>query len=366
MPQTIQKIRRVIPVCEAIKDSFDDNASEFTIKVIRAGISLNRTRYSRANLNEIASFMNDPKSLGHKLYIDHVRDTDRPERSIKDWAATVVKAEISPDDPDLLLARVRVTPHNQWVYELAKSEPIELGASVFIAAMTEKVEDMGDGQPGIDILQVVLLYSTDFVTEASAGGGVYSKDPQESYVPVESAEVDNLIIAANKIANTESRNQVVGVLESLKSEAVSAKDGDSSTAVNDGELVPFADVMKQKQNEDDAYTIYWAFWEYFRDLLFKVEGDRQERIDAAVEAVKIAMNAIYDLLEKEDDEAVTELHNRIVGSKGDDLQTETRKFIHKTISEKLGDLQKLSDLSPEVRVALGNSLPTPKTKSGVR
>ena len=301
------------PVMQVVENSFNDEKLSFDIIVINEGRSLNNTIYSKQNLIEIRDFINDPNALGSKMYLNHIQleaGQAYPGRNVEDWAATMIKGYFEEDNDSQLFAHVQVTPQHKWVYELAK-DPVhgkEFGTSVHVGAFVEEVDEWeGDGQPGVVIEQVVLLYSNDFVTEPAAGGGIRESE----YSPGAKRIAKEALKLANKSATKDA--SLISVLESVieeddTQEKVPELDfgesltkllewhGDEKISVDgDGNIVAFADAMDKEEREEDARETWWTIWRYASELAFDTEVGLNEKIEAVQNAIKVGFTKIDKL-----------------------------------------------------------------------
>lgn len=200
----------VLTRLDALTEGFNDASKEFPIRIIKPGRSLNDTIYPPAALEEMRQFLTAADSHSRKMYIDHVflkEGQPYTGRSVRDWAASIQEASIHTDGS--LVGKGKVTAHNPWIYELIKDMPDELGVSIHISALVEKLDQWQDGKPGTVIRQVVRFFSPDFVTEASAGGGILVEG-------VSQKESASLLDEAFSLAHKSGNTQLCSLVESMR------------------------------------------------------------------------------------------------------------------------------------------------------
>ena len=290
-----------------IQEGFNDTDRSFSAKLIVAGRSLNQTFYSPINLAEMKVLIEGSgRGRGRKkMYVDHKYNSEGKllERGVKEWGATVKEVTLTENN-GVLTARVQVTPHNSWIYDLAKEQPSELGISVVHAAVVEKCpKDAGDGMPGIKIKQVVSFYSADFVCEPAAGGGIITES-------VNGEEFNVLLALARKAANANKDEELISIVESLSPnnalpsvEEVPKTRSENSDKENfaidkeTGKAIPFSDVLDKQKKMEDSYHIWWSFNDYCRALIFvDEEVDNDVILKAIQEAVKLVVPKIRSLI----------------------------------------------------------------------
>jgi len=157
-------LRDTIPMTEATVDG----KGIATIVVIRPGFNSSKDRFYSAEMlaRDFGMFE------GVKMYADHPtdrEDAEKPERSIRDWVATLQNASIGPDG-EVLAEAVIVEP---WL----KAKLSELRDQDLLSEMGVSINAVGQGEEGeiegtktAIIEQIVSVRSVDFVTEPGAGG----------------------------------------------------------------------------------------------------------------------------------------------------------------------------------------------------
>ena len=292
----LKVVNRREPLQESPTVNFNANDKTFPIRIIVAGRSLNDTVYNKQNLVELRNLlMAEEVSRGvyrsRKMYIDHVKveeDGVYTGRSIEDWAATILEAYVPDSELNALHGLVQVTPQKEYIYDLAKQQPQELGVSIHVGAIVERVDDGGDGRPATMIRQIVDVYSVDFVTEASAGGGVLM---QECIGEDRKQMLTKALESATKAQNKE----LCGLIESingkpLKEEAINPK---TNT------IIPFAVELNKQKREEEARETYWALTSYLRELIVGENSSKiplETRITSGQDAVGVAFRIIDSLV----------------------------------------------------------------------
>ncbi|MDD5081764.1 MAG: ChaB family protein [Dehalococcoidales bacterium] len=140
------------------------------ITVIKPGFNATKERYYPADM-----LARDYKVFeGVKMYADHPSESDeknRPERSIKDWVATL--QNVRPDTTGAIVGEAVVV--EPWMKEKLstlrdKNLLGEMGVSINAIGTATKAEIEGTKTNYIE--KIARARSVDFVTEAGAGGGI--------------------------------------------------------------------------------------------------------------------------------------------------------------------------------------------------
>jgi len=161
--ETREILNAYIPLTEA---KFDKGRA--TVIVIKPGFNATEDRYYPAEM-----LKRDYKIFeGHKMYADHPteqEDKARPERSIKDWVATL--SEVTCDENGVVTGIAEIV--EPWLMtKLAslrdKGMLSEMGIS--INAVGSATKGKIDGKDTLIIEKLVAARSVDFVTEPGAGG----------------------------------------------------------------------------------------------------------------------------------------------------------------------------------------------------
>lgn len=163
--ETRELISSFVPLTEA---QFDKGRA--TVIVIKPGFNTSEDRYYPAEM-----LKRDYKVFeGMKMYADHpteAEDSARPERSIKDWVATL--SNVTCDENGVVTGVAEVI--EPWLMnKLAslrdKKMLSEMGISINAVGSASKGKI--DGKETLVIEKLVAARSVDFVTEPGAGGVV--------------------------------------------------------------------------------------------------------------------------------------------------------------------------------------------------
>jgi len=163
--ETRELIKGYTPLTEA---KFDKGRA--TVVVIKAGFNASEDRYYPADM-----LKRDYKVFeGMKMYADHPteeEDKARPERSIKDWVATL--SEVTCDESGTVTGVAEIV--EPWLMQklasLRDKEMLtEMGISINAVGSASK--STIEGKETLVIEKLVACRSVDFVTEPGAGGVV--------------------------------------------------------------------------------------------------------------------------------------------------------------------------------------------------
>ena len=155
-----------MPLTEATVDS----KGKANLVVIRPGFNSSKGRYYPQDM-----LARDFKVFeGVKMYADHPSESDekqRPERSIRDWVATLQNVHVGTDGAILGEATI-VEPWMQAKLATLRDKGMlsEMGISINAVGNATKTEIQGVKTNLIE--KIVRARSVDFVTEAGAGGTV--------------------------------------------------------------------------------------------------------------------------------------------------------------------------------------------------
>lgn len=346
---------------EGTELGFDDKTRTIPIQIISAGISKNRTRYSDARLEELHALLSAdeaPKGSfrSKKMFIDHItlgEDEAYTGRSLNDWAATIVVTVIPKSNTSVLQGLARVTKKHEWIYYAAKEQPEELGVSVHIGCIIERLDDLGDGHPGIDIVQIIDIFSTDFVTEASAKGGILEN--------IDVKMQDQLLKKAAEIANTKQDTKLTSIIEGLRIPAEITTpvviDVSEAAIVKDKKIRPFTVVFDEDEQDKAIPRMWWAMEMYLWRLMFSDETKAillKDKINAAVDTVTIVFNNIAKLV-KERSDAQEQIETFV------EMKTVVEDMIEQWDENTpvvLKDVQMLRDLTSRIKSEIADSQAT--------
>ena len=155
-----------IPLTEANVGS----KGQALITIIKPGFNAGKDRYYPAEMLARDYRVFD----GVKMYADHPTQEDekqRPERSVKDWVATL--KNVRPGDGGVLIGEaVIVEPWMQGKLATLRDKGLlsEMGVSINAIGTATKAEI--EGVKTLYVEKITRARSVDFVTEAGAGGGV--------------------------------------------------------------------------------------------------------------------------------------------------------------------------------------------------
>ncbi|GAG04521.1 unnamed protein product, partial [marine sediment metagenome] len=140
-----------------------------TVIVIKAGFNATEDRYYPADMlkRDYGIFE------GQKMYADHPTDDEdkaRPERSIKDWVATLT--EVKWDDTAEQVVGVAEIIESWMMLKLASLRDKEMLSEMGISINAKGHASKGkiDGKDTLVIEELTGARSVDFVTEPGAGG----------------------------------------------------------------------------------------------------------------------------------------------------------------------------------------------------
>lgn len=144
---------------------------EFPMVILKKGWSLNGNYYSEQKLEQLDGLIDKRK----KMFTDHLPEgQSKSSRPIQQWTATIKKHWVNKAE-----GRVEgiVIIHDGELAKKAKRVPEEVQASVDIFAKVKK--GSAEGREGVIVEDIQAYASTDFVTYASAGGGILSNLVQD-------------------------------------------------------------------------------------------------------------------------------------------------------------------------------------------
>lgn len=140
------------------------------VRLIRAGISLNRNAYSEAVLVEAARNRAFPQGLG--CYIDHASEEEEeahPSGSVKNLAAVLTEDARWDEESQSLVAEVRLfAPWRETLTDMAE----HIGMS--IRAWVTGEHGTYEGREAFVVDRIEAGRSVDFVTVPAAGGAIVS------------------------------------------------------------------------------------------------------------------------------------------------------------------------------------------------
>jgi len=161
--ETRERLLSYVPLTEA---SFDKGRA--TVIVIKAGFNADKSRYYPAEVLKRDYLIFE----GLKMYADHPTEDEekaRPERSIKDWVATL--KDVTCDEAGTVtgVAEVIEPWMQQKLASLRDKDMLsEMGVSIDAVGSASKANI--EGVDTLAIEKLVMARSVDFVTEPGAGG----------------------------------------------------------------------------------------------------------------------------------------------------------------------------------------------------
>lgn len=210
--ETRELIRHYSPLTEA---KFDKGRA--TVIVIKPGFNSNGDRYYPAE-----TLKRDYKMFeGMKMYADHPTEAEedaRPERSIKDWVATLTS--VTCDEGGVITGVAEIV--EPWLMQkLAslrdKKMLSEMGISINAVGSASKATI--DGKETLVIEKFVSCRSVDFVTEPGAGGVVTFYESDRSHdidlidLPVLKEKRPDLVKAIESNVRAEITKEVKKAME---------------------------------------------------------------------------------------------------------------------------------------------------------
>ncbi len=252
--ETREKVNSYVPLTEA---KFDKGRA--TIIIIKPGFNLSEDRYYPAEM-----LKRDYKVFeGQKMYADHPtesEDKERPERSIKDWVATL--SEVMADEAGVVTGIAEIV--EPWLMQkLAslrdKKMLAEMGIS--INAVGRATKGTIEGKETLVIEELTGARSVDFVTEPGAGGIVtfYETDKRRDIDLVELATLKeirpDLVKAIEATVRAEIQREVKKVMEN--EERITELEGQNETLTteNTGLKDQIAEAAKMKAKAEAQASI---------------------------------------------------------------------------------------------------------------
>lgn len=170
-----------------------DGKQEMVVTLLREGPGnlYNRNWYTRPALESAKAAL----EARRKQYFNHAKDTDNPDRDVRDWASSIQEMWIEEDGGKAkLMARVRV--FDEWLWDRAKKAPDELAVSM---------EGKGRGRP-----EVIEGQRYNAIYEIPVANGVNWVDyPGNAGMGVQ-------VLESQKSAQEEGPMDIKEILEALK------------------------------------------------------------------------------------------------------------------------------------------------------
>ncbi len=170
-PEDTSLIEEVLFTPSLKEATFDDEAKTATVNIIKEGWSKNFTDgKQRYYTGQAVTAISELLKTSRKMYLTHSKtNDDRMEK----WTATCSESWIEDEGgKKVCKAKIDFTenPATVWIYHAAKKYPEEVGLSIDGSGRirTGKVA----GKDAAIVEDIMSLKSTDFVSNAAAGGGV--------------------------------------------------------------------------------------------------------------------------------------------------------------------------------------------------
>jgi hypothetical protein len=185
---------------EQIMESCEIDISEATdadiakgvlpVRIIQPGFNSSKQRYySEASVTDAATIFD-----GAKMYADHPAEGDRPERSVRDWVATLHNTRVSESGNAVGVAHIHAGWLKEMVGNLYQAGDLKhLGTSINAVGRAVKQTIEGTKTQYVEGLIKTRMQSVDFVTEAGAGGQAgLTESVGDSFVNAELMDVATL------------------------------------------------------------------------------------------------------------------------------------------------------------------------------
>jgi len=179
------------------------------VRIIKPGFNSSKERYYTENAVRDAAVIFD----GAKMYADHPAKGDRPERSMRDWAATLHDTRVSESGNAVGMAHIHAGWLKEMVVNLFENGDLQhLGVSINAVGRGVKQVVEGTKTNVIESLVKSRMQSVDFVTEAGAGGQAgLTESVRDEFIDVELIDLATLREARPdlvKEAETDIRAQI--------------------------------------------------------------------------------------------------------------------------------------------------------------
>jgi len=218
------------------------------IVVIRPGLNSSKDRYYPAEVLARDAAMFE----GVKMYADHPTDDEdkqRPERSIKDWVATLknVKAD---ESGNIIGEAVIVEPWMQAKLAALRDKGMlqEMGISINAVGTASKGEI--DGVKTNVIEKIVRVRSVDFVTEPGAGGVVQMYETGGTENDVDIISLDNFRERRPDLVKTIETGVKAVIMQEVK-QKMELEEKIKELESSNETLTQERDELKAKLNEAD-------------------------------------------------------------------------------------------------------------------
>jgi len=318
--QTQPDINNVLPNEIQVTENLEVRALEaekgknkkMAVKLIREGWSKNGYYYSK----DVAESVADHITKRPQMYMDHAAGM-RQGRSFKDLVAVAVDS-YKKDGAAYAVVEMVDNPATNWLYEMAKKFPGQVGASIDARAKIKPYEAQEDEETErrqkYVVEEIVFLNSVDFVTYPSAGGGVVeiqaSEEIQKAY-----QELDQIL---------ENWGSGVAKLVTNQSEEES-----SDLTTEDSEM---SDNNKTVEFTKESFSAQYPT--LFEEIRLEAQKEVENSIaDAEAQATKVA----------EEEAKVKELEAKLeeASKEANELRTKVDEFeLKEQVAAKRNEVQK--------------------------
>ena len=151
-----------IPIIETLQEAvYDEDTKLLSGIILETGLSKNGNFYPSDTITDAAN-----KFVGVKCFIDHQRDGNVGQRSIRDVCGVVEECRA---ESGKLRALIRISESHDWIASMVNEGIL---GDVSINALGRTKLNRRDGRVVREVTEISKAYSVDFVTEAAAGGRV--------------------------------------------------------------------------------------------------------------------------------------------------------------------------------------------------
>jgi cation transport regulator len=220
--------------------------------VIKPGFNASKERYyPKATLERDYGVFE-----GVKMYADHPTDAEekaRPERSIRDWVATLKNVKAA-EDGSVVGEAVVVEPWLQQRLATLRDQEMlkDMGVSINAVGVASK-QDI-EGQKTVYVEKLVKARSVDFVTEPGAGGGINVYESRAA-VDIDLVDLEGLRdsrpdLVAEIVSETKQQTQEDLKMTKELEERIQTLEGETETLTKENDelktKIEEAAVAKQK------------------------------------------------------------------------------------------------------------------------
>lgn len=220
----------------------DTDKRSVWLNIIETGTSKNGNVWQRRHLEQMKDMI---ETYGKKSYADH-SDPKKYGRSVLEWVACLSEPKIvEANNKSVLQAKAEVFEHPEAakaVWERIVKSPEQVGVSVDVMASGKKGKQ--DNREVFLVEDVIRWASADFVTEASAGGGVERIGEAVIYEEDMGKKLEGIIADYKEMKNFErSINDTVWAFQDLVWEVIRNKE--MTAADKKASVITFIDDLKK-------------------------------------------------------------------------------------------------------------------------